>query len=90
MTITVFLRSMAEAYGRRAVAVILSGMDKDGSAALKAVKAVGGVTFAQSNPAFASMPNHAVATGCIDFVLPPAGIAQALLNLPATNSGRRA
>jgi len=80
--ITGFLGSISEAYGSRAVAVILSGMDKDGSAALSAFKAAGGVTFAQSNPAFASMPHHAVATGHIDFVLPPAEIAHALLNLP--------
>jgi hypothetical protein len=38
-TITVFLRSLSEAYGWRTVAVILSGMDKDGSAALEAIKA---------------------------------------------------
>jgi two-component system CheB/CheR fusion protein len=82
-TITVLLLSICEAYGSRAVAVILSGMDQDGSAALKAIKAAGGVTFAQSNPAFASMPRHAVATGHIDFVLQPAEIAETLLELTA-------
>ena len=80
--LTLFLRSLSEAYGSRGVAVILSGMDGDGSAALAAFKAAGGVTFAQANPAFASMPDHAVATGHVDFVLPPAEIAQALLSLP--------
>ena len=57
--------------------------DHDGSAALKAIKAAGGATFAQSNPAVESMPRHAVETGYVDFILPPAEIAKALLELPA-------
>jgi chemotaxis response regulator CheB len=82
-TITLFLLSLAEVYGSRAVAVILSGMDQDGSAALKAIKAAGGVTFAQSDPAFESMPRHAAETGHIDFILSPAEIAEALVRLNA-------
>jgi chemotaxis response regulator CheB len=78
-TISVFLFSLAEAIGSRAVAVILSGMDHDGSAALKAIKAAGGVTFAQSNAAYDSMPRHAVETGFVDYLLPSAEIGQALL-----------
>lgn len=81
VTISVFLLSLAEIYGSRAVAVILSGMDRDGSAALRAIKAAGGVTFAQSDPAVGSMPEHAVETGFVDFILPPAEIAKALLAL---------
>jgi two-component system, chemotaxis family, CheB/CheR fusion protein len=81
-TVSHFLLSLAEMYGPRAVAVILSGMDHDGSVALKAIKAAGGVTFAQSNPAFDSMPRHAVETGHVDFILPPAEISKALLALP--------
>jgi chemotaxis response regulator CheB len=49
-TISIFMLSLAEAYGNRAVVVILSGMDHDGSAALQTVKAAGGVTFAQARP----------------------------------------
>ena len=86
ITISLFLLSLAEAYGHRAVAVILSGMGQDGSSALKAVKAAGGVTFAQSNAAFDSMPRHAVQTGHVDFILPPPEIAQALLDLRFNNS----
>jgi two-component system CheB/CheR fusion protein len=81
VTISLFLLSLAEACGHRAVAVILSGMGQDGSAALGVIKAAGGVTFAQSNPAFDSMPRHAVETGNVDFILPPPEIAQALLDL---------
>ena len=80
-TINIFLCSLAEAAGRRAVAVILSGLDGDGSAALKAIKAAGGLTFAQSDASYDSMPRHAVETGHIDYLLPAAEIAKALLAL---------
>jgi two-component system CheB/CheR fusion protein len=90
ITISLFLLSLAEAYGDRSVAVILSGMDHDGSVALQAIKAAGGVTFAQSNPEFDSMPRNAVATGYVDFILPPAEISKALLALAQADlSGRR-
>ena len=59
-TINIFLCSLAETAGQRAVAVILSGLDGDGSAALKAIKAAGGLTFAQSDAAYDSMPRSAV------------------------------
>jgi two-component system CheB/CheR fusion protein len=77
-TIDIFLCSLAEAMQERAVAVILSGLDGDGSAALKAIKAGGGVTFAQSDAAFGSMPQTAVETGHIDYMLPMLDIATAL------------
>ncbi len=83
MTISIFMLSLAEACGQRAIAVILSGMGHDGSAALKAIKAAGGMTFAQSNAAYDDMPRHAVETGHVDFILSPAEIASTLLELNA-------
>ena len=80
-TINIFLCSLAESAGERAVAVILSGLDGDGSAALKAIKDGGGATFAQSDAAFDSMPRAAVETGHIDHLLPASGIAKALMAL---------
>jgi two-component system, chemotaxis family, protein-glutamate methylesterase/glutaminase len=80
-TISIFLRSLAEVCGRRAVAVILSGLDHDGAAALKVIKDAGGVTFAQSDASQDAMPRHAVATGHIDYLLPAAEIAKGLLVL---------
>jgi two-component system CheB/CheR fusion protein len=72
-----FLRSLAEDWGHRAIGVILSGSATDGTLGLEAIKAEGGITFAQDDSAqHASMPNSAVAAGCVDFVLPPAEIAQ--------------
>jgi len=87
ITISIFLLSLAEACGQRAIAVILSGMDHDGSAALKAIKAAGGMTFAQSNAEFKDMPRHAVETGYVDFILSPVEIASTLLELNSPGGG---
>ncbi|MHC5824190.1 MAG: chemotaxis protein CheB, partial [Nostoc sp.] len=78
-----FFTSLAADRGRKAMAVVLSGADGDGSLGLKAIKEAGGVTFAQceNTAKFDSMPNTAVATGNVDFVLPPQKIAEELINL---------
>ncbi|MEP0874014.1 ATP-binding protein [Trichocoleus desertorum AS-A10] len=78
-----FFASLAADRGHKAIAVVLSGGDGDGSVGLKAIKAAGGITFAQceATAQFNSMPNTAVATGNVDFVLPPAKIAEELANL---------
>ena len=78
-----FFTSLAAARGHKALAVVLSGSDGDGSLGLKAIKAAGGVTFAQceSTASFNGMPSTAVATGNVDFVLPPAQIAAELIHL---------
>lgn len=72
-----FLRSLAADQKDQSIAVILSGAGSDGAAGLKAVKAVGGVTFAQDEATakYNSMPRSAVGTGCVDFVLSPEKIA---------------
>jgi len=77
-----FLRSLAEDQGHRAIGVILSGSATDGTLGLEAIKAEGGITFAQDDTAHhTSMPLSAVAAGCVDFVLPPAAIAQELTRI---------
>src|SRR5687767_10324996 len=71
-----FLRSLAEDQGDRAIGVILSGTASDGTLGLEEIKAEGGITFAQDDSAQqSSMPHSAIATGCVDFVLSPSGIA---------------
>lgn len=79
----IFLESLAAERGNKAIAVVLSGMDGDGAQGVRAIKMAGGVTFAQSDTTaqFSSMPNTAVATGSVDFVLPPQTIAAELKNL---------
>jgi two-component system CheB/CheR fusion protein len=78
-----FFESLAADRGNKAIAVVLSGTDGDGSQGLTAVKMAGGVTFAQceATAKFDSMPNTAVATGNVDFVLPPQAIAAELAHL---------
>jgi two-component system CheB/CheR fusion protein len=75
-----FLTSLADDQKSNAIAVILSGAGSDGAQGLRAVKAAGGVTFAQDDRTakYDSMPRAAVATGCVDFVLAPPDIAKEL------------
>jgi chemotaxis response regulator CheB len=75
--ITVFLRSMAQHWEGKLIAVIVSGFDGDGADALCEIRGVGGVTIAQkldtaSEP---DMPTSAIASGCIDYILSPEDIA---------------
>ncbi len=76
--ITVFLRSLTEHWSGKLIAVIVSGYDGDGAAALCGIKEVGGTTIAQKPDTAkqADMPESAIATGCIDFVLSPEDIAK--------------
>ena len=78
-----FLTSLAADRGNRAIAVVLSGSNKDGTLGLMAIKAVGGVTFAQDKDTatFDRMPLSAIATGYVDFVLPPEQIATELVKI---------
>ena len=78
-----FLISLAADRGNRAIAVVLSGSNKDGTLGLTAIKAVGGVTFAQDKDTatFDRMPLSAIATGYVDFVLSPEQIATELTAL---------
>ncbi len=78
--ISIFLKSLAVDRQKRAIAVILSGYDSDGAAALNSIKAAGGLVFAQSfeTAKQPDMPQSAVRTGCVDRVLTPPEIADAL------------
>jgi two-component system CheB/CheR fusion protein len=94
MPVDHFLLSLAKERGGRAIGVILSGTGTDGTLGLKAVKAEGGVTFAQDHSArYDGMPRSAVVAGCVDFVLPPEGIAANLVRIgqhPYINGGAAA
>ena len=81
--IDVFLRSLAQDQGSRAIGVILSGTASDGVLGLQAIKAEGGITFAQEvkSAKYAGMPESAIAAGVVDFVLPPDQIARQLARL---------
>lgn len=83
MPIDHFLRSLAEDRGNRAISVILSGTASDGTEGSRAIKAAGGITFAQDEKSakYSSMPHSAVTAGCVDFILPPGGISKELIRV---------
>jgi two-component system CheB/CheR fusion protein len=78
-----FFESLAIAQGGRAIAIVLSGNASDGSRGIKAIKGECGITFAQDEASarHSGMPRSAVATGAVDFILPPAEIARELVRL---------
>jgi len=81
--ITVFLQSLTQFWDGKLIAVIVSGFDGDGAAALCGIQAVGGITIAQrldtaSQP---DMPESAIASGCIDFILSPEDIAKEIVRI---------
>ncbi len=80
MPIDYLFRSLAQDQGDRSIGVVLSGTGSDGAEGLRAIKAEGGVTFAQDEESakYAGMPHAAAATQQVDFVLPPPEIAQEL------------
>ena len=77
---TLFSAPWRQTGAARALGVVLSGTASDGTLGLQAIKAAGGITFAQEmrTAKFDGMPGSAIAAGVADFVLPPAGIARQL------------
>ena len=71
-----FLGSLAEARGKRAICVVLSGSGGDGSVGLRAIKEKGGLVIVQDpeEAEFDGMPRSAIATGAVDFVASVADI----------------
>jgi two-component system CheB/CheR fusion protein len=77
-----FFESLAEDRKTGAVGVLLSGSGSDGSIGMSAIKAAGGLTFAQDASAeYRSMPESAIATGSVDRVLSARDIALELLRV---------
>ena len=81
--VDVFLRSLAEDQGERAIGIVLSGTGTDGAQGLRAIKGEGGITVAQDPETadFGGMPQSPIATGGADLVLAPEKMAETLLNL---------
>lgn len=76
--ITVFLRSLTKNWDGKIIAVIVSGYDGDGADALCGIKDIGGITIAQKPDTAGEpdMPDSAISTGCIDYILSPENIAE--------------
>jgi len=92
--ITVFLRSLTKHWKGKLIAVIVSGYDGDGADALCEIRDVGGTTIAQKldTARQPGMPEAAIASGCIDFIVSPEDIGRQImeiLNAVSTMSGAR-
>jgi chemotaxis response regulator CheB len=81
--ITIFLRSLAQHWDGKIIAVIVSGYDGDGAEALAGIKKIGGITIAQKPDTAIQpeMPESAIASGFIDFVLSPEDIADEIIRI---------
>jgi chemotaxis response regulator CheB len=86
--ISIFLKTLADDRKKRAIAVILSGFDSDGAAALKSIKDEGGIVIAQEfdTAKQPDMPESAVKTGCVDYLLSPPEIADKLRRIAIERS----
>jgi len=84
--ITVFLRSITGHWDGKLIAVIVSGLDGDGAEALCGIRDVGGITIAQKADTAIQpdMPESAIASGCIDFILSPEDIAKKIVKIMAS------
>ena len=83
MPVDCFLTSLAQDQKGGAIGIILSGTGSDGTLGLGAIQLGGGIVFAQDpkSAPYPGMPESAIAAGCVDFVLPPEGIARELARL---------
>lgn len=83
LPVDAFFESLALVQGGRAIGVILSGSASDGSQGVKAIREECGITFAQDEASaqHLGMPRNAIATGAVDYILPPEEIARELTRL---------
>ena len=92
LPIDFLFRSLAQDQHERAIGIVLSGTGSDGTQGVRAIKGEGGLVMAQ-NPASAEydgMPRSALATGLVDYELPPAEMPAQLLAYAAHAFGRPA
>ncbi len=82
MPIDEFFTSLAADQHDRAIGIVLTGANADGSAGLRAIKAEGGMVMAQTpeTAEHSAMPSHAIATGLVDYVLPVENMPAALFD----------
>jgi two-component system CheB/CheR fusion protein len=86
LPIDFFFRSLAKDQLERAIGIVLSGTGSDGTQGVRAIKGEGGMVMAQ-NPTsseYDGMPRSAIATGMVDYELPPAEMPAQLINYVAS------
>lgn len=94
LPIDIFLRSLAKDQEKNAIGVILSGTGSDGTLGIRAVKEAGGIAMAQDTRTakFDGMPRSSISSGMVDFILPPARLADEIVNYikhPLTTRSRK-
>ncbi|HSW63171.1 MAG TPA: chemotaxis protein CheB [Dissulfurispiraceae bacterium] len=90
LPIDFFFRSLAQDQHERAICIVLSGTGSDGMLGLREVKGEGGMAMAQNpeSTEYDGMPRSAIATGLVDFVLPPAEMPAQLIAYAAHVFGK--
>ena len=81
LPIDFFFRSLAQDQHERAICIVLSGTGSDGTLGVRVVKGEGGMVMAQNpeSTEYDGMPRSAIATGLVDYVLPPAEMPAQLI-----------
>lgn len=92
LPIDFFFRSLAQDQHERAICIVLSGTGSDGTLGLRAIKGEGGMVMAQvpGSTEFDGMPRSAIATGLVDYELPPTQMPAQLIAYAAHAFGHRA
>ncbi len=91
LPIDLFFRSLAQSKQELAIGIILSGTGSDGTLGVRAIKAEGGMVMAQSpeSSEYDGMPRSAIATGLVDYILPPAEMPAQLIAYVTEAFGKR-
>ena len=90
LPIDFFFRSLAQDQHERAICIVLSGTGSDGTLGVRAIKGEGGMVMAQNpeSTEYDGMPRSAIATGLVDYVLPPAEMPAQLIAYVAHAFGK--
>ena len=90
LPIDFFFRSLANDQRENAIGIVLSGTGSDGTLGARAIKAEGGMIMSQTTESsdFDGMPRSVIATGLVDYTLPPAQMAAQLITYVKYVSGK--
>jgi len=90
LPIDFFFRSLAQDQRERAIGIILSGTGSDGTLGVRAIKGEAGMVMAQNpeSTEFDGMPRSAIATGMVDYEMPPAEMPAQLIAYAAHAFGK--
>lgn len=89
--IDMFLKSLAEDQGARSIAVILSGTGTDGTRGIESIHQSGGMVLVQDpiSAKFDGMPNSAIASGYVDYILSPELMPEQIFSHIKENPARK-